>query len=148
MVNYKNSKIYKITNTDNDNIYVGSTCQALCQRLAKHKFNYGDWQKGKYGYTTAYEILKLNGVRIELLELCPCNSKEEISAREAHHIRTLVCVNHNIPNRTDAQYRIDTRDIKNQKGSTSIQCACGKSFTVSHKQRHLRSVAHLIEINK
>ena len=34
---YKNGKIYCIRNTIDDNIYVGSTTQALSKRMARHR---------------------------------------------------------------------------------------------------------------
>ena len=34
---FNKGKIYKITNDYNDDIYVGSTTQPLCKRMAAHK---------------------------------------------------------------------------------------------------------------
>ena len=34
---YMNGKIYKIFNSTDDEIYVGSTVQRLCERMAKHR---------------------------------------------------------------------------------------------------------------
>ena len=39
MVNYGNSKIYKIVNNVDDKIYVGSTCSSLAKRKGQHKAN-------------------------------------------------------------------------------------------------------------
>ena len=36
---YKNGKIYCIRNTIDDDIYVGSTTQLLCKRMAGHRNN-------------------------------------------------------------------------------------------------------------
>ena len=38
MVNYQNGKIYKITNSNTNDIYVGSTTDDLCNRLNQHKY--------------------------------------------------------------------------------------------------------------
>ena len=34
---YSKSKIYKITNDYNDDVYVGSTCDTLGRRFSRHK---------------------------------------------------------------------------------------------------------------
>ena len=36
-MDYKNGKIYQILNNVNDDIYVGSTCQALSKRMYQHR---------------------------------------------------------------------------------------------------------------
>ena len=47
MVNYRNSKVYKIWSTQGENIYIGSTTkQYLCQRMDKHRSNYKAFQNG------------------------------------------------------------------------------------------------------
>ena len=37
MPGYSKGKIYKILNTIDDEIYVGSTCETLSQRMARHR---------------------------------------------------------------------------------------------------------------
>ena len=37
MVDYSKAKIYKICNDVDDEIYIGSTCQSLSQRMAEHR---------------------------------------------------------------------------------------------------------------
>ena len=34
---YKNSKIYRIVNNENDKVYYGSTCLPLHKRMYKHR---------------------------------------------------------------------------------------------------------------
>lgn len=67
MPDYSTGKIYKIINPQNEVVYIGSTVDKLCRRFAKHK------HRG-------------NGNKIVLLELCPCNSREELCMREQEHI--------------------------------------------------------------
>ena len=46
MVNYANSKVYKIWSTQNNKIYVGSTTkQYLSQRMDSHRTGYKSWKK-------------------------------------------------------------------------------------------------------
>ena len=37
MPNYSEGKIYKVVNSINSLIYIGSTCQRLCIRMADHR---------------------------------------------------------------------------------------------------------------
>lgn len=103
MTNYQQGKIYKIVG--NGKIYVGSTCKMyLCQRLTQHKYHLIPFQNGTYGYTTSFECITDPNHYIELLELCPCNSKDELHLCERKWIDQLECVNKYIPTRTKQEY--------------------------------------------
>jgi hypothetical protein len=97
MPNYQNGKIYAIRSYQTDEIYIGSTTQKLCRRLSKHRSNKKTYeQKGKGSNITSYQILEFNDAYIELIELCPCSTKEELLNREGHFIRSMNCVNKQI----------------------------------------------------
>lgn len=107
-LNYSNGKIYKIVDNTNGNIYIGSTCKTLSQRLEKHRINYKQYLDGKYGYTTSFEILKNSNCDIYLLEKCEnIASKEELRARERHYIGKIECVNKRVEGRTQKEYYND-----------------------------------------
>lgn len=114
MVNYQNTKIYKIESHKGPKIYIGSTTKEyLSQRMETHKGCYKYWKCGKRGKTMAYELFDEYGVQdcfITLIESFPCNSKDEVHAREAHYIKTLECVNKNIPLRTRKEYYEDNKE--------------------------------------
>ena len=40
MTRYQNGRIYKILNTIDEDVYVGSTTEALCKRMWKHKSDF------------------------------------------------------------------------------------------------------------
>jgi len=63
MPDYSKGKIYKVINTQNEIIYIGSTIQQLCDRFCKH-------------------IHKGNGNKIILIENCPCSCREELVRKE------------------------------------------------------------------
>lgn len=117
MVNYQNAKVYKIVDNTNGNIYVGSTCEStLARRLAGHVKNYNLYLKGKCNYVTSYEIIKNNDYEIVLLENCPCESKDQLKARERYYIESLDCVNKVIIGRTQKEYQRDNQEkIKKHK---------------------------------
>jgi|TARA_R110000824_G_C14866184_1_gene641788 hypothetical protein len=64
MVNYQNSKVYKIINENNEIIYIGSTAEKhLSQRFQTHRH-------------------KSPNNKIILIENYPCNNREELRKRE------------------------------------------------------------------
>jgi hypothetical protein len=107
MVNYANGKIYKIESTLGDKIYVGSTTkEQLSQRMSTHRSNYKSWKVGKGSRVTSFQLFDeygLENCKIVLLEDCQCETKDQLTAREAHYIRTLVCVNKYVPLRTEKE---------------------------------------------
>ena len=91
MPNYQDGKIYKIISQHSDKCYVGSTTlKYLSSRMAEHRSSY----KNNLPITSKY-ILELGDYEIVLLELCPCNSKDELHKRERHYMDILDCVNKN-----------------------------------------------------
>jgi hypothetical protein len=105
MVNYQNGKIYKIvSNTDDELCYVGNTTlPLLCKRMVEHRSGYKRWKNGKNSYTSSYILFDKYGIEnchIELIEMFPCNSKDELTKKEGEYIRSLKCVNKNIAGRT------------------------------------------------
>lgn len=110
MPDYSKSKIYKIVDNTNGNIYIGSTTQSLAQRLAKHTSNYKSYLKGTSQYMTSFEIIKNNDNDIILLENSVVDSKEQLHARERFYIETNKCVNKNIPTRIWTEYYQDKKE--------------------------------------
>lgn len=111
MVNYQYGRIYKITCSSTNKVYVGSTTQPLSKRLARHVEDYQLWKAGvKKSYMTSFEILEGGTYRIELIEYFPCTTVEELRAREGKHIREIDCVNKTVPGRTRKEYRQDNKE--------------------------------------
>ena len=75
MVNYQNSKIYKLVNNVDDKIYVGSTCNTLRQRLSGHKID-----AKRHPTFPVYQYINTIGfdnVEIILIENFECKTKDE-----------------------------------------------------------------------
>ncbi len=114
---YARGKVYKIISNNIPDVYIGSTCEPmLASRLAKHKGGFKLWKSGKRHYTSSYEILEQNHYEIILIELYPCNSKDELHKRERYYIeQTPNCVNKRIPSRTHQEsskiYRENHKDV-------------------------------------
>ncbi len=138
MVNYQNGKIYKIQSESTNLIYIGSTTQKyLTSRLTKHK---EDLKTGHY--VSSSEILKFKDAKIILIELFPCNSKEELQAREAYHIKNNDCVNKTIPGRTPKEHYEQKREQILQYKGKKITCECGCVLTKNHLIRHQKTKKH------
>ena len=93
MVNYSNGKIYKIVDFTNDNFYVGSTTQErLCSRLGEHVSDLKSYMRGKRPYYCASMEITINeNYKIFLLDIYPCNSKDELTMKEQEWMDKLRC---------------------------------------------------------
>ena len=118
MPNYQEGKIYKIYNTINDDIYIGSTTQKLCERMRQHRNDHKS--KSSFNYPI-YKAFREHGVEnffIELIEKCPCNDKDELRRTEGEYIRSLKpSMNKAIAGRTTKEYYNDNKEhiLQNNK---------------------------------
>jgi adenylate kinase family enzyme len=120
MVNYQFGKIYKIIG--GSECYIGSTAEKyLSNRYGSHKSKYKCYKNttAKYACKSCYlfDTYGVDNCSIELIESFPCNSVEELRAREGFHQRNTECVNRNIADRKVGEYYIDNRDklLENKK---------------------------------
>jgi hypothetical protein len=120
MADYSNSKIYKITNNVNNQIYIGSTIKTLKQRFNQHKYNYKRFLRGNGSNISSYKLFDKYGIEncaIELIQIYPCDSKKELEKLEGTYIKDykVHSVNKIIAGRTDKQYKMDNADkVKEQ----------------------------------
>ena len=168
MVNYTNSKVYKIWSTQGDKIYIGSTTkQYLSQRMDAHRSQYKCWNDGKGHLIFSFQLFEEYGLEncfIELIEAKECTSKDELHKIEGKYIRELECVNKIIPGRTKFEWRKDNKEsIKKWRDDTKEQmkqyvkdnkdkicerqykkynCECGGKYIYCNKIQHLKSIKH------
>ena len=139
--------------------------------MTEHRKMYKCFKNGKTNNFTVFDIFEKYGVeqcRIVLIELCPCDTKDELTSRESHYIRTMECVNKMIPDRTKSEYnkhryeekkedilarqkshRITNKDSIQAKKSEVIACSCGKSYTFGHRTTHFKTkyhIEHMVDI--
>ena len=165
MVNYQLGKIYKIVCNVTDLVYIGSTCEPiLARRLAGHMSEYKRYQKGKYKrYLASFDILSNNDYDIVLIESYPCNTKDELHARERYWTNQFKCVNkcknQGLFNELgqkeyfkiyNKKYKTLKEDQIHAKECEKHNCACGGSFTHHHRANHLKTKKHqqYLEENK
>lgn len=113
MVNYQLGKIYKLI-SPSGLIYVGSTCEFLSKRLSGHKSSYKRYtEKNLVKHKITSFILldeDFENIDIVLIEKYPCNSKEELHARERYYIDLIDCVNIIKPHRTHKEWIEDNKE--------------------------------------
>lgn len=107
--------IYAIRSHQTTDIYIGSTKELLCRRMARHRKDYKRWLNKTFCYVSSFDILNYNDAYIELIEEGEFESKQALYAREGHYIRTMDCVNKNIPGRTKLEYRQDNKEKISEK---------------------------------
>ena len=87
MPNYQLGKIYKIIDNTSDQLYIGSTCEpTLARRLAGHVRDHRRYSLDpkSQSFITSFSIIANNNYDIVLIESYPCNSKDELQARERY----------------------------------------------------------------
>ena len=159
MVNYQQGKIYKIVSNIDDSIcYVGSTCkEKLCQRMTQHRADYKKWQRGIGGKVRVYDLFDKFGVdhcQILLVEIYSCNSKDELTKKEAEYIKMLSSVNVTIPHRTRKEYIDDNKEIINNKHKQYVQknkekiAEQHKEYRKNNKEKIYEKTKEYIQKNK
>jgi len=152
---YNNAKIYKIISLNTDKIYIGSSIEKyISRRFASHNKKFRLWSNNKKNkFCTSYKIFELGNVSINLIENFNCNNKKELHARERFHIEQNknICVNKNIPTRTNKEYKNDYKEYfqgwKRGYNSMKHRCVCSGSYTMDHRAEHFKSKKHINYIN-
>ncbi len=149
-------RIYKITSSECEGVYIGSTTQQLHDRFRGHKSAYNQYLQDNMNYITCFEIVKHSYAQIELIHEGLFKDRTDMEHMEGDIIRTTPnAINTHIPGRTKKQYYIDNKDkILEQTKARSMQNAhiinakcvcdiCGGPFTHTHRLRHTRTAKHI-----
>ena len=153
------------------NIYIGSTCEpTLARRLAGHQYSYKSYLNGKHDYVTSFKIIQNNDYDMVLIESYPCETKDQLHARERYYIESIECVNKNIPHSTPKEsvkniMKIIKKQIQeyNKEYQNNIiskikklfmirkkekyNCECGGIYSLDNKARHFKSIKHIKYLN-
>ncbi len=174
--NFKNAKIYKISNDYNDDIYVGSTCNTLTKRYSLHKCHATTQD---HQHKPLYKLINEIGFerfRIQLIEECPCEDRYQLRQKEGQYIREMGTLNLRIAgeNKEDRKQKKhlfyqsnkekykekkkifieNNKDYYNEKqkqynedrNQKTFQCECG--CVVKRMIPHLKSEKHKKKMNK
>ena len=85
--------IYKLTSLSTDVVYIGSTVLRINDRFIRHKASYRRFQNNNGDYCSAFELMQLPDVKIELIENVDFNDRDFLRERENYHILRNDCVN-------------------------------------------------------
>ena len=121
MVNYANSKIYKITCNVTGLTYYGSTVNSLSKRMGQHR---SDFKKNRGNSCNSKLVLAAGNYDYCLVEKFPCDDKSELHRRERFYIESNECCNRQVPGRTPKEYHVDNREkiLKQKKGISRCPC--------------------------
>jgi len=150
---------YEIRDKSNpDLVYYGSSELSLDERMKLHIQSFNYWKKTGKNYCYSFKVLELENYKPTLLKIIFFTVKWELWEHERKLIESNECCNHNIPNRTKAEYYQDyyqnNKDkklkqvadyrLKNKdKINKKFACGCGGKFTKPHAAEHKKSKKHL-----
>ena len=149
---YNSSKIYKIYNSINVKVYVGSTTRNLCTRFIEHKSKANT--KSKFYSSSIIINEDPKNCKIELVEHYPCYDLSELKIREAYWKNELDCVNIHTPSSITltscggslkkyyAAYKKENKEKIYQYNNEKFTCLCGGKYTRVHKAQHEKTKIH------
>jgi hypothetical protein len=138
---YHLSKIYKISSSQCEKFYIGSTTQTLKKRLSQHKIGYKGYIKKDVGFLTAYEIVKFDDCIIELIKDVNCENKQELEKIEGECIREYHdrILNKCVAGRTRKEYiEANKEHLKNKR----------KEYIEANKEHIKNKQKEYVEANK
>ena len=124
MPDYSKAKVYKLINSVDDNIYIGSTCNTLYKRKYKHKQD-AIRQTNRRVYKHLNDIGWEN-VSIILIEECPCDNRNQLLRREDYHIQSM---------KPELNSRIATDTCPHRKRQSQCVECDGAGICIHKKQR-------------
>jgi len=165
MPDYSNGKIYLIKSSMTPKVYIGSTIEKLCVRMAKHRAAYKKFLRGTGLFVSSFEILQYPDAEIVLAHRCPCKNRKELGRAEGRLILNTNCVNRQVTgfgkemasiyrarpeNRERARKASQAwRDIEEnrerarRRKSQKFDCPCGGRYRTDAKVRHTRTARHM-----
>jgi len=92
--------------TNPDLVYYGSSGKPILEdRMKSHIKNFNSWKKNKNNsYCSSYKVLEKNNYEYDIIEVVYFDTKYELRQYERPLIEGQICVNKEIPNRTDKEY--------------------------------------------
>ena len=142
MPDYKNGKVYKIVSPSHPElVYYGSTVQKLNVRMGGHRHRPD---------ATSKLILCYDDAIIVLVESVPCNTKEELTKKEAEYILQNKCVNKRVPlqktkdekalyektYRIDNDEKIKVRRKANYNDNREKELERAKTYKLNHQEEN------------
>ena len=123
MNKYEQGKIYQIVDVGFNKCYIGSTCEGLKRRMARHREHYKAHVNGcsrKHERSMMlFDEFGIDNCKILLIKDFPCSSRAELEREEGREIQNNIdkCVNKNVVGRTRQEYYNDNHErlLQNKK---------------------------------
>ena len=141
-------RIYKIVSSETDQVYVGSTTQALKTRLSVHKEKYKLYLKNVQHYVTSFDIMKFSDAKIMLIHEGLFDTKDDLRRLEGQYmLATEHCVNKCIAGRNSHE-RYMTRADEIKQYQVEYRNNNGDKIREQRRQFRLANKDRLCEISK
>jgi hypothetical protein len=154
--------------TDKSLVYYGSSeLPTLKDRMDIHIQHFNAWKTNNDNvYCSSFKVLENDNYKYDIIEVVYFDTKYELREYERPLIEGQICVNKNVPNRTQKEWyeanpnynkdyyqenkdkmkeQIQVADYyKNNKDKVNkkFTCSCGGRYTHIHKARHIKSKKH------
>ena len=138
-MDYKNGKIYKITNCIDNEVYIGSTAAPLTKRFSWHKARINTERYQNRKVYKHINDLGFDKFSISLVENYPCTNKTELRRREGELIREHGTLNIKIEGRTKEEFHQEYPDYNKNYW---------KNYYETNKEKLLEKQKVYIENNK
>ena len=125
---YSKGKIYKICDTAETMVYIGSTIQMLSKRFYKHKVT-SHYEHDNCTSKKIFESFDLRDIKIYFVENFPCESKYELERREGEIIKSTVCINKYVAGRTVKEWKDE-----NKEKIAEYQTEYQKDYRIDNKE--------------
>jgi len=161
--------VYKITNSDESIVYIGSTTESITRRFNRHRYGYEQWISGKADrcHSMIYHSFRDHGIdnfSIHLISEHEIETSRQLCEFEQLVIDRTSCVNKTAAYRTKEQHRemvqqryqrdkgqilektrqysiVNKEKIK-ARMSERIACGCGITLSRGNLAPHRRSKKH------
>ena len=144
--NFENVKVYCIRNFVNNEIYVGSSCQPLSKRMAKHRSSMNATAKKDRRLYQEMRTLGAEQFYIELLEEVKCENIEQLRKIEGEYIRQMGTLNALVNGRTKEEL-VQTEEYKERKKETDRQYYLNNKERINQQNKQYRD-EHTEEIRE
>ena len=112
-IRYKNGKIYEITSSNTDMIYVGSCIITLKHRLYNHE---------RRKDCSSKSIIECGDYNMNLIKYFSCNNKRELELEEQYWIN---------------KYRTDGKNVINQQNAYTIKKEYKKEYYINNREKNI-----------
>ena len=129
---YSNGKIYCIRNNVDDDIYIGSTTQALSKRMIKHRPKVESKEANHYKLYQKMKNIGVENFYVELVKDFPCETLEQLRAEEGKSIRQMGTLNFMVAGRDKKQHYEENK----------------KAILTKQKERYEENKEVILERNK